>query len=46
MRGKRGRSDDDDFCGVRMNDLRSLNSCGHFLDLKGIDGRYVMAMVL
>jgi hypothetical protein len=42
----RGRSGDDDFCEVRMSGLRSLNSCGHYLDLRGIDGRSVMAVVL
>jgi hypothetical protein len=43
---ERGRSNDDDFCGVRMSGLRSLNSYGHCLDLRGIDGRSVMAVVL
>jgi hypothetical protein len=41
----RGMSNDDDFYRVRMSGLRSLNSCGHCLDLRGIDGRSVMAVV-
>jgi hypothetical protein len=43
---ERGRSDDDDFCLVRTSGLRSLNSYGHCLDLRGIDDRFVMALVL
>ena len=40
-----GMSNDNDFYGVRMSGLRSLNSCGYCLDLRGIDGRSVMAVV-